>query len=158
MWPDIATDLVPRLHPAVIHFPVALCLTAVTFDLGCLVFRGQLWLDRAAMTVGLMGLGGLIAAYFSGGRAADAATPIGGMAQGVLADHEDLALLTLGAWGIAVALRLLVSWLARDDLRIHLGIYRLAALVLAIAAVVLLVMTAAQGGSLVYDHGIGVSS
>jgi len=154
---SLISDAAQNIHPVVVHFPVTLCITAVVFDLSCLVFRRHVWLDRAATTLALLGLGGLVAAYFSGDRAADLAAPVSGMAQGVLADHEDLALLTLGAWGIAVALRLFVTWLARDDQQIHLGIYRLAALALVIAAAALLVLTAAHGGALVFNHGVGIA-
>jgi uncharacterized membrane protein len=147
-----------KLHPAVVHFPIGLLLAAALFDAGCLVFRRYLWLDRTAaalMTLGGIGLG---AAYLAGERAAEAAAPVTGIAQGILADHEDLALLSLIAWGAAIALRLFVSWLGRHDLEVQLGIFRLAALVLVFAATALLVLTAFHGGQLVFDHGIGVSS
>ena len=146
-----------KLHPAIVHFPIGLLLTAAFFDAGCLVFRQFLWLDRSAtalMTLGGIGLG---AAYLAGERAAEAAAPVTGIAQGVLADHEDLALLTLWAWGAAIVLRLFVSWIGRHDLEVQLGIFRLAALILVFAAAALLVLTAYHGGQLVFDHGIGVS-
>ena len=153
---NLASFLPTSIHPMVVHFPIALLITAALFEAGCLVFRGFLWLDRAATA--LMTLGGIGAgvAYLSGERAAEAAAPVAGVAQGVLADHEDLALLTLIACGIAVALRLFVSWLGRHDLEVHLGIFRLAALVAVFASVALLVLTAFHGGQLVFDHGIGV--
>lgn len=145
------------LHPAVVHFPVALLLTGAVFDAACLVFRRFLWLDRAAaalITIGSLTLG---AAYLTGERAAEAAAPVTGIAQGILADHEDLALISLWAWSAAVALRLFVVWLGRDDLEVNLGIFRLAALVLVFGAAALVVLTAFHGGQLVYDHGIGVA-
>ena len=144
------------VHPAVVHFPIALLLTAALFDAGCLVFRRFLWLDRAAAALRTVGGIGLGAAYLTGERAAEAAAPVTGIAQGVLADHHDLALLTISSWGAALALRLFVSWLGRDDLEVQLGIFRLAALVLVFGAAALLVLTAFHGGQLVYDHGIGV--
>jgi len=146
-----------KLHPAIVHFPIGLLLAAALFDASCLVFRRFLWLDRTAaalMTLGGISLG---AAYLAGERAAEAAAPVTGIAQGILADHEDLALLSLIAWGAAIALRLFVSWLGRHDLEVQLGIFRLAALVLVFAATALVVLTAFHGGQLVYDHGIGVN-
>jgi len=145
------------LHPAVVHFPVALLLTAAFFDAACLVLRRYLWIDRTATA--LLTLGGIAlgAAYLTGERAAEAAAPVTGIAQGILADHEDLALLTLWATGVALALRLFVTWLGRDDLEVHLGIFRLAALVAVFGAAALMILTAYHGGQLVFDHGIGVS-
>ncbi len=145
------------LHPAVVHFPIGLLLAAALFDAGCLVFRRFLWLDRTAaalMTLGGIGLG---AAYLAGEKAVEAAAPVTGIAQGVLTDHQDLALITLIAWGAAIALRLFVSWLGRDDLEVQLGIFRLASLILVFAAAAMLILTAFYGSQLVYDHGVGVS-
>jgi uncharacterized membrane protein len=153
---EILVKTLSSLHPALIHFPIGLLLTAAFFDAGCLVFRSHLWLDRTATSLMVLGTIGLGAAYLSGERAAEAAAPVTGAAQGVLADHEDLALLTLGAWAAATALKLFVSWLGRHDLEVQLGIFRLAALVLVFGAAALLVLTAFYGGQLVFDHGVGV--
>ncbi len=146
-----------KLHPALVHFPIGLLLSAALFDAGCLIFRRFLWIDRAATALMVLGGVGLGAAYLAGERAAAAAAPVTGIAQGVLADHQDLALLSLIAWSAAIALRLFVSWLGRHDLEVQLGIFRLASLVLVFGGVFLLVMTAYHGGQLVYDHGVGVS-
>jgi len=145
------------LHPAVVHFPIALLLAAAGFEASCLVFRRFLWLDRSAAALLILGSFGLGAAYLTGDRAAEAAAPVAGVAQGILADHQDLALLTLWACAAAVVLRLFVSWLGRDDLEVHLGIFRLAALVLVFVTAALVVLTAYHGGLLVFEHGIGVS-
>jgi len=152
------SSLVPTsIHPVVVHFPITLLLTAALFDAACLVVRRFLWLDRAAAV--LMTLGGIGAgvAYLTGRRAAEAAAPVTGVAQGVLADHQDLALLTLYASGAAIALRLFVSYLGRHDLEVNFGIFRLAALVLVFVAAALLLLTAFHGGQLVFEHGIGVA-
>lgn len=145
------------LHPAVVHFPIALLLTAALFDSACLVFRHFLWLDRTAAALVTLGTIALGAAYLTGERAAEAASPVTGIAQGILADHQDLALLSLWAWSAAAALRLFVVWLGRHDLEVQLGIFRLAALVLVLGAAALVILTAFHGGQLVYDHGIGVN-
>jgi len=49
-----------------------------------------------------------------------------------------------------------VSWLSRADSRISIGVFRLAAIPLALAGLALLAITADRGGSLVYGHGLGV--
>jgi uncharacterized membrane protein len=72
-----------------------------------------------------------------------------------MADHQDLALLTLLAYCIVTLLRSIVTWLAREDWIIKFGFFRLLALVASMAALVLLVLTADLGGSLVYRYGVG---
>lgn len=154
---DINSLIPTALHPVVVHFPIALLITAALFDAACLVFRGYLWLDRAATALLFLGGVGLGAAYLTGGRAKELAAPVTGNAQGILAEHENLALLTLGAVAAAVVFKLFVAWLGRHDLRVQLGIFRIVALILIFGTVFLLVLTAYHGGQLVYDHGIGVN-
>ena len=146
----------PSLHVMVIHFPIALICLAPLFDLGCLILRDQVWLDRVASLLYVTGTLGAGAAYLSGERAAKALTEISPAAESALADHESSALITLIALAIVSLFRLWVSWLSRADSRISLGFFRLAAIPLALAGLALVVLTADRGGSLVYGHGLGV--
>jgi uncharacterized membrane protein len=127
-------------------------------DLACLVFRDRVWLDRAAAAMYLFGTLGAGAAYLLGEQAAEAVqstmTPA---AESVLADHEAQAVITLVVLAAVTLLRLLVTWMGRNDRRIKVGIFRLLALPAAIAAVAMLALTADLGGSLVYRHGVGVN-
>ncbi len=148
---------VPSWHVVVIHFPIALVCLAPLFDLGCLVFRNRVWLDRAAAAFYLMGTVGAAAAYLTGQRAATRVGELTPAAESALADHEALAVLTLTALSVVALFRFLVSWLARYDKRIHVGIFRLSALPLALLGIALLVATADRGGNLVYRHGVGVT-
>lgn len=146
----------PSLHVVVVHFPIALVSLAPIFDLGCLVFRSRVWLDRAATLLYVAGTVGAGAAYLAGERAAKALGEIPPVAEAALADHENLAVLTLIALAVVSLVRLTVSWLARNDRRISLGIFRLAAIPVALAGLLLLGLTADRGGHLVYGHGLGV--
>ena len=56
----------PSLHVMVIHFPIALICLAPLFDLGCLILRDQVWLDRVASLLYVTGTLGAGAAYLSG--------------------------------------------------------------------------------------------
>jgi uncharacterized membrane protein len=145
------------LHPAVVHFPIALLICAAALEAVCLVLRRFLWIDRAATALLTIGGATLGAAYLTGERAADAASPIVGVAQGILADHEDLALLTLWVTAAAVILKVFVTWLGRDDLEVRLGIFRLISLVVVFGSAAMVILTAYHGGQLVYDHGVGVN-
>ena len=96
----------PSLHVMVIHFPIALICLAPLFDLGCLILRDQVWLDRVASLLYVMGTLGAGAAYLSGERAAKALTEISPAAESALADHESSALITLIALAIVSLFRL----------------------------------------------------
>lgn len=146
----------PNLHVVVVHFPIALIALAPLLDLGCLVFRDRVWLDRAASTMYLMGTLTAGAAYLLGERAAEAVVSMTPAAESVLADHEAQAVITLAVLTVVTLLRLTVTWLARNDRRIKVGIFRLLALPAAVAALAMLALTADLGGTLVYSHGVGV--
>ena len=146
----------PSLHVVVIHFPIAFVCLAPFFDIGCLVFRDRVWLDRAATLLYVMGTIGAGAAYLAGKRAAEALVEISPAAESAVADHEDLATLTLIALAIVSLVRLWVSWLSRDDRRIRVGLFRLVAIPVALVGLALLASTADRGGTLVYGHGLGV--
>ena len=148
----------PSLHVLVIHFPIAFVCLAPLFDLGCMVFRDRVWLDRAATLLYGMGTIGAGTAYLTGERAAKALVEISAAAESALADHESFATLTLIALAIVSLVKLWVSWLSRDDRRINLGLFRLAAVPVALAGLALLALTADRGGNLVYGHGLGVQT
>ena len=147
----------PNLHAALVHFPVAFLALAPLFDLGCMVFRRRTWLDRDASALYVIGTLGSGAAFLTGQRAAAALRDLSATTETAVADHEDMALITLLAFVGITLLRLLVTWLARDDRRIRLGIFRLVALPVALAGLVLLALTADHGGRLVFRHGVGVT-
>ena len=146
----------PSLHVMVVHFPIALICLAPLFDLGCLIFRDRVWLDRTATLLYVLGTLGAGAAYLAGERAAKALVEISPAAESALADHESSALITLIALAIVALFRLWVSWISRNDRRIRLGLFRLVAIPVALAGLALLAITADRGGNLVYGHGLGV--
>lgn len=139
-----------------VHFPIACICLAPLFDLGCLIFRSRVWLDRTATLLYVVGTLGAGAAYLAGQHAAKALADLSPAAESALADHENLAVITLAALAIVSLVRLTVSWLARNDSRISVGFFRLAAIPVALAGLTLLAFTADRGGNLVYGHGLGV--
>jgi len=153
----VADSPFPSLHVMVIHFPIALLFLAPLFDIGCIVFRERVWLDRAAATLYVMGTIGAGAAYLTGQRAAAALQDLSPATESALADHENLAVLTLVALSVVSLVRLTVSWLARYDRRINLGIFRLVAIPVTLVSLAMLALTADRGGNLVYRHGVGVA-
>jgi uncharacterized membrane protein len=147
----------PNVHAVIVHFPIALLPTALLFDLGSLVFRSRVWMERAASALYLVGTLLAAAAYLSGEKASEAMWVFSGAAQAAMADHQNLALLTLVAFSAITLLRVMASWLARHDRKVPFGFFRLIAVMAAVAGIVLLGMTAHHGGKLVYTYGMGVA-
>jgi len=153
----LAAGGLPNLHTVLVHFPVALLPTALLVDLACLVLRRWTWLDRMGVTLHVLGTLGAGAAYLAGERASGQMWRFSGIAQTTMADHEDLALLTLLAFVLVSLLRLAVSRFDRNERQLRIGTLRLVALVAAAVGVALLVSTAHHGGQLVYRYGMGVA-
>lgn len=147
----------PNFHPVAVHFPIALLATAVLFDGCCLIFRKQRWWDPAAAALFVVGTIGAAAAWWTGTNASSAMWDASGAAQAAMADHESLGLLTLIVFTAVTTLRLIVVRLGREDKRTTIGLFRLLAVVAALAGLFFLVSAAHKGGELVYQHGLGVA-
>ena len=133
-------------HPLVVHFPIALLVTAVLLELTALVctrptlHRVALW----NLTLGTLAAG---AAVYSGLRAEEIARHSFEIEQ-VMELHERLGIATLIGGGLITAFR----WLKRDQLsrRVRLGV-----VVLLLVMLSTLTYGAHLGGRLVYEFGVG---
>jgi uncharacterized membrane protein len=147
---------IPNPHAAIIHFPVALLPTALVLDLGALLFRRRVWMEKAAAAMYFLGTVGAAVAYLTGIKASESMWKISENAQATMRDHKDLALVTLLAFSAITLLRVIASWLARNDKVVPIGFFRLLGVIAAMAGIILLAATADFGGRLVYRHGMGV--
>lgn len=140
----------PSLHPIIVHFPVALVVSAFVVDLASVLMRGRgmglaAWLYAAgALTLG---------AAFLSGRAGVDDVIVPAYAESVLTDHENWALRTLIYVAILAVVRLGV-WRVR---RLRSQVVSVILLLFGLGGVGLLAVTADLGGRLVYGLGIGVS-
>ena len=144
-----------HLHPAIIHFPIALLLVAPL-----LVALGLLWptqrrgIHAAALVLLVLGFAGLVLAYVSG----DAVERFARATPDLLAghrEHELAAQWTLLIFGLLVP-AFAVLWalplLRKRELRTSLETGLLVAwLLLSIAGVLALARTGHLGGHLVHD-------
>jgi uncharacterized membrane protein len=143
----------PNLHPALVHFPIALLPVAVLFD-GLSYWRARGWLSKAATTLYALAALGAWTAYEAGEDAADSLGIVAPHIQLHVNEHSDFGRYTL--WllgGIALARIGLDLWdrhRKKKPLRVLL-------LVIAVGGIGLLTLTADLGGGLVYQHGIGVA-
>lgn len=146
-------QIIPNLHPAVVHFPIALTIVAFILGLTARLFR------QSASSTSLAAAGSyvLILAAVS----AVAAVGFGWLAFNSIMNHDDAghaAMLLHRAWAIptAVGLVLVAIWhslKSRQDSPMSIPVLVcLAGLSLSVAT------TAWLGGEVVYRHGIGVLS
>jgi uncharacterized membrane protein len=154
----LAWTSLPNLHPAVVHFPIALLPAALLFDLVCLLRPTWTWLDRGAAALYVLAAAGAGAAFWAGDEAAESLGPLLPAAKAILEEHEDLARYSLIAISVLAVLRLALAWREHDRPRIGAGPLRWVLLLGGFAALALLATTADHGGSLVYRHGVALHS
>jgi len=135
------------LHPAIVHFPIALLIAAGGFYLAAR-FREQATFYRAAWLLHVAGLAGSIAAVLTG-RSAEGNLTLTSALEGLLENHQLLGYAT--AWLFA----LLAIWQYLRQGRgpvleqwLFISAYFLALGVMAYGAWL--------GGQMVYQHGAGV--
>src|SRR5512134_1079573 len=133
-----------ELHPAVVHFPIALGVVGALAAVVYLLVRKE-WLRWFAPILLTIALLGAVAAYFSGQSAEDRAEALK-VPEAAIEEHEESSLYVLGL----LALAALLSWATHAKRRSEW----LSALVAVLAAAAIL-RTSHLGGQLVFVHGAG---
>lgn len=136
------------LHPALVHFPIALLTAAFLVETLALALGKPAWHRISLWNLGL-GTVGAAAAVITG-RLAESAAKHTPEIHGVMELHERLGYVVLGLAGLVLAWRLL----ARDRL---VGRARWAAWALLLAACGTMAWGAHLGGRMVYELGVGGS-
>lgn len=147
----------PSLHPALVHFPIALAVTALIVDLFALAFRRLEWMSLSATMLYVLAAVGSVATYFSGRQAAGTVGMLTAQAEAVLADHADLALLTMWVLILSAVIRFSGAILHQRG-KPSAKLVTAAAIIAMVSANVLVAVTADHGGALVYLHGVAVDS
>ncbi len=144
-------DWIPNPHPIIVHFPIALSVTAVVTDVFVLGLRRDAdavvsWLYAAATA-------GLVAAFLSGRAAADSVL-IPPAAQAIQTDHADWALATLILFVVLTIARLVLVRPGRPGR----GVIRAFSVAAGLVGLGLITLTGDLGGRMVFGHGVGVAA
>lgn len=143
----------PNLHPALVHFPIALLPVAVLFDL-LSYWRRHEWLANAATALYAIAALGAWSAYKAGENAADSLGVLAPQIQLHVNEHSDFGHYTFWLLSAIALVRIGLEFWDRERKRQAL---RVLLLVIAMGGVGLLLRTADLGGGLVYQHGIAVT-
>ncbi|HUD72920.1 MAG TPA: DUF2231 domain-containing protein [Dongiaceae bacterium] len=152
-----ASSGLPNLHPALVHFPLALAPAALLFDLLLLFAPRRSWLDRAATALWCLAAGGAFAAVRAGEAARAALAPLAPEVRSLLREHDRLGTNSLWTLAVIAVVRGLLTW---RDLRIDVvprDFLRFVLLAAGAGGLVLLAATADHGGRLVYQHAVAVT-
>ena len=136
------------IHPMVVHFPLALLLTAVLLDLAAVALRRPA-LSAIALWNFCLGAAGAVAAVLSGLQAESVAKHSFEIGQ-VLEKHERLGFATLALALIITGWRLM----KKDRLSPRA---RAVIIGLSLMMVATLTLGAYLGGRLVYEFGVGAT-
>ena len=143
------------LHPAVVHFPIALILIGTMVALLAMVVR-RWHLPWLAAVLLVTGAAGACVAAWTGGQQAEMAGAISAPAELLLDQHEEWGELTRNMAIAAAILALLSASLARFPKATRgLGI---ATALVASATAYAVAQAGHYGGQLVYKHGIGINT
>lgn len=149
----LQASALPNMHPAVVHFPIALFPLALAFDIAGLLLRGQRWLSPAATAIHGVAAAGAWVAVWAGEKAADGLVGVPATLQPRIGEHSDWAHYALYAMLAIAGLRLVVQ--LRPQLTDHRGA-RLVLVLLGLATLGILTKASDLGGALVYEHGLAV--
>ncbi len=148
----------PNLHPAIIHFPIAMALVALLCQFIHFLKPDFNFLSDGSDALGGIAALGAVAAFLSGRQAADSVGGLTSSAEQALVRHAEMAEWAMVALVLAALVQMIMrrvsfsGWLAKNRIRSLIKL-----VVLSIAAAVV-VITADYGGALVYNHGVGTKA
>ena len=143
------------LHPAVVHFPIALLITGAGAAVVA-VFVRRWHLPWLAALLLVLGSAGAVVAVGTGKQEEEMVETSSAAAEQVLDDHEEWGE-TARNFALAAALFALAAALAARVRFAGLGLSVVAAL-LALAGAYAVAQAGHYGGELVYRHGAGINT
>jgi len=145
------SEWMPNFHPLLVHFPIALLVTAFLVDIIALGFRRISFLPRTSTILYILGALGAVAAVVSGESAAET-VDVTGQAISILNDHEEVGELAMKYYLVYGALRVALWWWLKFRLAIWIPLS-----VIGGVGLIPLYQASSFGGRLVYEQGVGVA-
>ena len=140
------------LHPMIVHFPITLFYLTALFEGLYFAFR-QDWLARAGYMLLTLSMAAGVAAGIAGAISESyVVSHISPSSLHILSTHKNFAELSVFTFGVAWLWRTLLALRHRLPQGFAAVVYYLVILL----GVALISYTGFLGGSLVYDHGVGV--
>lgn len=134
----------PHLHPIVVHFPIALFISAFGMEISSLLFKKE-GLHKAALYNYILGILGALSAVLAAWL--DNET----VRHQVFYAHRRLAYYTLG---ISLASGFILLLIKNRQKRV----FRIFFFISLLFTVIFVSITGYYGGRLVYDYGVGVDN
>lgn len=145
-------DYLPNIHPVLVHFPIALIIITVGFQIWSNYSKETIYGFWCVVLYGITSLS-LIGTYFSGRNAANNVFVLDD-ALGLLSTHADRALI-LVVYCLSLTGLVITSYYQKWN---RIKFVNNILVLMGIAAVGLLMLTADAGGRLVYGYGVGVKA
>lgn len=142
------------LHPALVHFPIALILLGTAVAVVS-VFLRRWHLPWIAAGLMILGAGGAVAATWSGEEDQEMAGELNENVEGVLDEHEEWGERARNSALVAAVLALGAALLSRSPVSGRIA--SVVALCAALVSSFCVVKAGHFGGELVYKHGVGVN-
>ena len=137
-------EFFPHLHPMLVHFPIALFVTALILEISAVLFRKEN-LHKSALTIFTIGTLMTPLVVQSGLWQAEDLH----LDHPLLDQHRQFAYLTM--WGSLIALTGVI--VLKNTFAKYARIFFLASLLVIVG---LVAMTADRGGDMVFEYGVGV--
>jgi uncharacterized membrane protein len=142
------------LHAQIVHFPIALLLTYILFEIIGII-TGREFFSKAAHLILLLGVIALVFAVLTGNQAEQLARKIHKETAilHAIEEHENYANIAL--WYFTALLVVRTALVIKKK---FIGYLKYSFIVLSLIGAFLIFETGEHGGKLVYDYGVGINS